>query len=84
MAWEIAHHERDADGTQHVCKLRWRKGKAVREYQLPTAVVLPPSGPGRGQAIAALKKMAKDLRQATPSPADDLTDVTDALNAGDG
>ena len=80
MAWKIAHCETEDDGTIHVTKLQWREGKAVESYQLATAVVIPPPGPGHGQAIAALKQLANDLRNPAPPP--DVSEIEDALNAG--
>ena len=92
MAWKIGHLEAESDGTVHITRLDWHepeekdaKGKvvkrAVREsHELSTAIVLPPSGPGRGQAVAALKKMAADLRKPPTPP--DVSDVETALNAG--
>ena len=80
MSWKIGHFETDDDGTVHVTKLVWREGKTAQSYQLQTAVAIPPSGPARGQAIAALKKLAADLRKPADKP--DVAEVEAALNAG--
>ena len=92
MAWKIGHLETEPDGTVHVTRLDWHEpeqrdgqGKvtkrATREpHQLATAIVIPPSGPGRGQASAALKQIAKDIRKPPTPP--DVSDIETALNAG--
>ena len=92
MAWKIGHIETEPDGTVHVTRIDWHEpeekdtnGKVTKRaahngYQLPTAVVIPPSGPGRGQAIAVLKQIAKDLRKAEAPP--DVSDIETGLNAG--
>jgi len=92
MGWKIGHCEQDADKTQHVTRLDWvepeqkdDKGKVTKResrkgYQLRTAIVIPASGPGRGQAIAALNQLAKDIRKAKPDP--DVADIEAALNGG--
>ena len=92
MPWKIGHLETEPDGTVHVTRIDWHEpeekdenGKVTKRasretHQLQTAIVLPPSGPGRGQATAALKQIAKDLRKAPTLP--DVYDVEDAMNAG--
>ena len=92
MPWKIGHLETEPDGTVHVTRIDWHEpeerdgqGKVTKRaahngYQLPTAVVIPPSGPGRGQAIAALKQIGKDIRKPPTPP--DVSDVETALNAG--
>ena len=92
MPWKIGHLEREPDGTVHVTRIDWHepeeqdgnnkvtKRASVEPYQLDTAIVLPPSGPGRGQAIAELKQLSKDIRKPPTPP--DVSDVETALNAG--
>lgn len=94
MAWKIGHAEEEADGTLHVTRIDWHEpevkdgngkvtARAKRQgYQLTTAVVIPASGPGRGQAIAALNQIARDIRKAAVQP--DVSDIENALNAGGG
>ena len=92
MTWKIGHLETEPDGTVHVTRIDWHEpeekdgnGKVTKRasrepYQLQTAIVVPPSGPGRGQATAALKQLAKDLRKAEALP--DVSDIEAGMNAG--
>ena len=92
MAWKIGHIETEPDGTVHVTRIDWHEpeekdenGKVTKRasretHQLQTAIVLPPSGPGRGQATAALKQIAKGLRKAEAPP--DVSDIEAGMNAG--
>ena len=96
MAWKIGHFETDSqqEGTIHVTRLDWVEpevkddnGKVTKRatrhpYQLRTAIVIPASGPGRGQAIAALNQLVKDIRKAKPET--DMGDIENALNVGGG
>ena len=92
MAWKIGHLETEPDGTVHVTRIDWHEpeekdtiGKVTMRatrgpYQLQTAIVVPPSGPGRGQATAALKQLAKDIRKPEAPP--DVSDIEAGMNAG--
>ena len=82
---KIDHATDIADGTTNICRMAFRetdeKGRTrIRQYQLQTAVRIPPPGPGRGPAIAAFRKMLKALR--TQAPSTDRTAIESALNAG--
>lgn len=88
--WKIDHAERGQAG-KNVCRMAFldkdEDGKDRKTtYQLQTAIRIPPPGPERGPAIAALKKACKDLRKAAdpvdPADAADTLDIEDALNAG--
>lgn len=85
--WKIKHAEAEPDGTLHVCRVvqvemvqvgKKEKERVVRDHHLQTAHVIPPPGPERGPAIAALRQYLKDLPD-TDQP--DYTEIEDALNA---
>ena len=90
MPWTIAHTEHE-DGTTHVCKLAYRESIPVEDgepekfrtttHQLKTAIVIPPPGPGHGEAIAALKAKQRELLD--PPPAPDVTPLEEEMNAED-
>ena len=82
MPWYIDHFEAEGD-VRHVTRLRWDKPDGtVARYQLQTAIAIPQPGPGYGPAIAALKHIRNDLRDAAAPP--DVTDIDDQLNTGGG
>ena len=86
MPWKIDYAEHEPDGSVNVCRLAFHdkdaKGKdRKRVHQLQTAIRIPPPGPGHGQAIAALKKLAKELGKPADPP--DVSAIEDKLNAED-
>jgi len=79
--WKIAHFEPHADGSVSVTKLVWLEGGKVKEtHQLQKAIRIPPPGPGRGPAVAAMRQTINALRNPPPPP--DVSGIEDALNAG--
>ena len=82
MPWKIDHYEQDGD-TIHVTRVRWeRPDGRVDQYQLRTAITIPPPGPGRGPAIAALRQTINALRNPPAPP--DVSDIEDQINTGGG
>ena len=80
MAWKIDHFESAPDGTIHVTALRWEDGNSRERYQLDTAISIPPPGPARNAAVAALKAQGGGLRNKPERP--DVTAIEALLNAG--
>ena len=82
MPWKIDHYEQDGD-TIHVTRVRWESADGrVDQYQLRTAITIPPPGPGHGQGIEELKQTINALRNPPAPP--DVSNIETILNAGGG
>lgn len=80
--WKIDHFETDGDDT-HITSVAWYEGgKRTAVFPVSPAIAIPPPGPGRGPAVAALKQTINAMR--TPPSPPDVTDIEDLLNAGGG